>query len=459
MGTAFNYVDKHRVQLIHQLEDCLRIPSISVSETHKNDVARCAAFLKNHVTRIGLENARVIETEKHPVLYADWLNAPGRPTILVYGHYDVQPVDPISQWINPPFEPQVRTGDLYARGSVDDKGQVYIHLSAIEAILKTQGRLPVNLKLFIEGEEEIGSPSLASFLKKYRNLLNADAVLISDTPMLDKGIPSICYGLRGLCYMEIEVTGPVQDLHSGVWGGAIDNPARALTEVLSTLKDQCGRVLIPHFYEDVRPISAVERKMLKALPVSEKKLLKFTGASGWYGEKGYSILERIWTRPTLDINGLFGGFSGPGSKTIIPARAGAKVSMRLVPDQDPKKIAKAFKAHVRKMAPVSVKIRVIEHHGSPAFLEDFRQPIFRVAESALEKAFGKKAYFIREGGTIPFVKTISDRLRKPCVLLGFGLPDENAHAPNERLHLNNFFLGIKSMIHFYEQLAEMSARQ
>lgn len=449
-----NYIHSHQEEFIQNLNGCLRIPSVSVSPDHVGEVRRCAEFLKEKLLRIGFERCEIFPTKGHPVVYAEWLGALGKPTVLVYGHYDTQPVDPLDEWVNPPFEPQMRDGYLYARGAVDDKGQIYIHLSAIEACFKTMGRLPINLRFLIEGEEEIGSPNLGDFLKTHRDLLKSDYVVISDTPMLGEGIPSICYGLRGLCYMEIVLTGPKQDLHSGMWGGMVANPANELTQILSRLKDKGGRILIPDFYRDVRPLSKLERKSLSALPVSEKKLLKMAGAKSSVGEKGYSTLERIWARPTLDVNGIYGGFSGEGSKTIIPARASAKVSMRLVPDQDPEKIALAFKKYVTTIASKHVQVKVTKHHGSRAFLERLDDPVFDVAKASLEKAFGKKAYFIREGGTIPFVKTISDTLKRPCILLGFGLPDENAHAPNERLNLENYHKGMLSVAHFYEFLGK-----
>ncbi len=453
MQEVLSYVNTHQKEFIENLNACLRIPSISVSPNHVQEVARCADFIAEKLKNWGLDCVEVFKTERHPIVYGEWLNAPGQPTVLIYGHYDVQPVDPLNEWVTPPFEPTIRNGELFARGAIDDKGQVYIHLSAVEAFLKTRGKLPVNVKIFIEGEEEIGSPSLNTFLKKHKELLKADTIVISDTPMLDKGMPSVCYGLRGLCYVELEVSGPFQDLHSGIWGGVVDNPALALAKILAQLKDKNGKVLIPGFYDDVWALSTKEKKMLRSLPYSDKKFLKLTGVPELTGEKGYVPLERIWARPTLDVNGIFGGFSGEGSKTIIPAKASAKISMRLVPDQDPKKISKCFKKYVESIAPKTVRVKVTEHHGSKAFLEDMDQPVLKVAQHALEKAFGKKTYFIREGGTIPFVRTISEVLKKPCVLLGFGLPDENAHAPNEKLNLENFHKGILSMVHFLEGLA------
>lgn len=453
MKEVVSYINSHQKEFISDLKECLRIPSISVSKSHAQDVARCADFLAQKLLDLGLTRSKVYPTKRHPIVYGEWLGAPGKPTVLVYGHYDVQPVDPLNEWINPPFDPDIRGGDLYARGAIDDKGQVYIHLGAIGSFFKVYRKLPVNLKIFLEGEEEIGSPNLEDFLKKYLNLLKADVVIISDTPMLDRGVPSICYGLRGLCYMEIEVSGPKQDLHSGVLGGIVDNPVHVLAQILSKLKDKNGKVLVPGFYKDVNSIPSQERKMLAQLPISEKRIQGITGCPKLTGEKGYRMLERMWARPTLDVNGIFGGFSGDGTKTIIPAKAFAKVSMRLVPDQDPDRIARNFERYVEKIAPPTVRVRVIKHHGSRAFLERIDHPVFECTKKALEKAFGKKAYFIREGGTIPFVKTISKALKKPCLLLGFGLPDENAHAPNERLNLENFHKGILSVANLYHEIS------
>lgn len=452
MNDVTRYIESHRGEFLEALMECLRIPSISVSHEHATEVQRCAEYIRLQLAGLGMHRTEVFQTRRHPIVYAEWMGAPGKPTVLVYGHYDVQPVDPLNEWLNPPFEPQVRDGDLYARGAIDDKGQVYIHLGAIEAFLKSRGNLPVNLKMMIEGEEEIGSPNLGLFLKSERRLLDADVLIISDTPMLDYGKPSICYGLRGLCYMEIEVSGPKQDLHSGALGGIVENPARALVSILEKLKDRYGRVMIPGFYRDVRPLSRQEQRRLSDLPLSESRILKITGATCFSGERGYKLLERLWARPTLDINGMTGGFTGAGTKTIIPARASAKVSMRLVPDQDPKQIADEFEKYVKRISPPGVKVRVIRHHGSKAFLQNVDDPVFDLAKTSLEKAFGKKAYYIREGGTIPFVRTIADILKKPCILLGFGLPDENAHAPNERLHLDNFYKGIHSAAYLYQNI-------
>ncbi|MDE3078175.1 MAG: dipeptidase, partial [Chloroflexota bacterium] len=381
--------------------------------------------------RIGLRNGQLLETGGHPVAYADWLGAPGAPTVLIYGHYDVQPVDPLSLWDTPPFEPAVRHGELYARGAADDKGQVLMHLAAIEALLQTEGVLPVNVKLLIEGEEEIGSPNLDAFIAAHKELLAAEVAVISDTPMYGRGIPSLCYGLRGLAYFQIDVTGPNSDLHSGAFGGAVDNPCNVLAHMLAKLKDEQGHILIPGFYDAVRPLSGQERRELAKLPFDEPAYCSAIGVHALAGEPGYSVLERTWARPTLDVNGLWGGFQGAGSKTIIPAEAHAKVSCRLVPDQDPGQVAEQFEAFVRQIAPPTVAVQVQRLHGGRPSITPIDHPATRAAVKALERAFRKDVVFMREGGSIPVVATFDSLLGLPTVLLGIGLPDEHAHAPNE----------------------------
>jgi acetylornithine deacetylase/succinyl-diaminopimelate desuccinylase-like protein len=377
----------------------------------------------------------------------------GKPTVLVYGHYDVQPVDPLDLWTSPPFEPAVRDGALHARGAVDDKGQVWLHLKAFEA-WRQAGGPPVNVKMIFEGEEEVGSANLGPFLEKERARLAADAVIVSDSPMFAKGVPSICYGLRGLAYMQVDVEGPARDLHSGSFGGAVLNPANALARIIAGLQDPSGKCLVPGFYDRVRKLTARERANTKRLPFSRKEWLAAAGdpPAPW-GEARFHVLERIWARPTLDVNGIWGGFQGEGAKTIIPGKAGAKISMRLVPDQTPEEIARKFTAYVKKIAPREVKVSVTSLHGGSAFLSEVDAPAFRATERALERAFGKKPVLTREGGSIPFTATIQAALRCPVILMGFGLPDENSHAPNERLDLENYQKGILSAVYLYEELA------
>jgi acetylornithine deacetylase/succinyl-diaminopimelate desuccinylase-like protein/molybdopterin-guanine dinucleotide biosynthesis protein A len=459
-GTAMDltgWLKEHEARHVSELVEFLRIPSISASSRHRPEVARAAAFLRDEMRRIGID-AQIFPTEGHPVVYGEWTGAgPDRPTILVYGHYDVQPVDPLELWKSPPFDPEVRDGALYARGAVDDKGQVWLHLKAFEA-WRQAGGPPVNVKMIFEGEEEIGSASLGPFLEREKARLAADAVIVSDSPMFAKGVPSICYGLRGLAYMQVDVEGPAVDLHSGSFGGAVLNPANALARIIGGLQDASGKVLVPGFYDRVRRLTARERANTKRLPFDRKEWLAAAGSppAPW-GEAAFHVLERIWARPTLDVNGIWGGFQGEGAKTIIPSRAGAKISMRLVPDQTPEEIARKFTAHVRRIAPREVKVTVRSLHGGSPFLSEVDAPAFRATERALERAFGKKPVLTREGGSIPFTATIQAALGCPVILMGFGLPDENSHAPNERLDLENYRKGILSAVYLYEELARAPA--
>lgn len=455
MENIVEYIHRQRQRYIDELIEIVRIPSISCSREHQVDVARCAEYLQRKMLAIGLTRAEILPTPGHPVVYGEWLGASGRPTVLVYGHYDVQPVEPLEEWISPPFEPQIREGELYGRGTTDDKGQVYAHLHAVEAWITNEGRLPVNIKFIIEGEEEIGSPHLKSFLREHKELLQADVAVISDTSMLARGVPSICYGLRGLTYMEIEVQGPSVDLHSGSFGGIVANPANVLCQIIAQLKDESGRVTIPGFYDKVAPLSQKERHYLASLPFDEEAYLKLTGAPAPDGEAGYTTLERMWARPTLDVNGLVSGHLGEGAKTVIPAKAVAKVSMRLVPHQDPDEIAELFIQYVQQIAPKTVRVNVRKLSAGVGFLAPYDHPAFQAAIRALEKGFGQRAVFIREGGSIPFVGTIHQTLGVPCILLGLGLPDENSHAPNEKLYLVNYHQGIVSCAYLYQELAEV----
>ncbi len=445
--------DRHLAELV----EFLTIPSISSSTQHRGEVARAAAFLEAEMRRLGLET-RTFPTEGHPLVYGEWTGAgAAAPTVLVYGHYDVQPVDPLDLWTSPPFEPAVRDGALYARGAVDDKGQVWLHLKAFEAWRRVGGP-PVNVKMIFEGEEEIGSAHLGGFLEREKARLAADAVVVSDSPMFAKGVPSICYGLRGLAYMQVDVEGPSVDLHSGSFGGAVLNPVNALARIVGALQDPSGKVLVPGFYDRVRKLTPGERASTRRLPFDRKAWLSSAGnpPAPW-GEPGFDVLERIWARPTLDVNGIWGGYQGEGAKTIIPAKAGAKISMRLVPDQTPAEIARKLTAYVRRIAPREVKVTVRSLHGGPAFLSNVDAPAFRAAERALERAFGKKPVLTREGGSIPFTADIEAALRCPVILMGFGLPDENSHAPNERLDLENYEKGIRAAVYLYEELARAPA--
>jgi acetylornithine deacetylase/succinyl-diaminopimelate desuccinylase-like protein len=448
------FVTDNRQRYVDELVAFLEIPSISSSDAHRSEVARAAEFLRAEMERLGLE-ASVFPTAGHPVVFGRWLGAGAeKPTVLVYGHYDVQPVDPLDLWKSPPFEPQVRDGELYARGAVDDKGQVWLHLKAFEAWRKAGGP-PLNVKMIFEGEEEIGSANLGPFLEQNQEMLRADAVVVSDSPMFGRGVPSICYGLRGLCYMQVDVEGPSVDLHSGSFGGAVNNPANALAHIIAQLKDEDGKVRIPGFYDRVRKITRREHREVLSLPFDHKAWLASAGnpPAPW-GEKQFHILERIWARPTLEVNGIWGGYQGEGAKTIIPAKAGAKISMRLVPDQTSEEIARKFTAYVKKIAPKTVRVKVTALHGGEAFLTPVNHPAFRATERALERAFGRRPVLIREGGSIPFTDTIQKALGVPVILMGFGLPDENSHAPNEKLDLENYQKGILSAVYLYEELVK-----
>jgi len=457
MGTMdlIGYIESKREEHLNELKELLRIPSVSTKTEHKADIERAARWVAEKLRAAGLENIEVAPTKMHPVVYGESLRAPGKPTVLVYGHYDVQPAEPLDLWTSPAFEPTVRDGKLFGRGTADDKGQVHIHLKALEALHNCSGKLPINVKAMIEGEEEVGSVNLWEFVQQNRERLKADALVVSDTAMLAKGVPSITYGLRGLNYYELEIAGPAQDLHSGVFGGAVPNPITILAETIAKLHDRNFRVTIPHFYDDVAPLSREERKALNSLPWKEKEFRKMVGAPALAGEKGFTIVEQLWTRPTLEVNGIWGGYTGEGAKTVIPSKAYAKLSTRLVPNQDPVKIAKLVERHVQKLLPKTVTHRFEVLSTGKPWVAPYTHPIFQKAIHALEAGFGKKAVFIREGGSIPFVTQMHDTFKVPCVLLGFGLPDENAHAPDEHIELENYFAGIKSVALFYGQLATL----
>jgi acetylornithine deacetylase/succinyl-diaminopimelate desuccinylase-like protein len=456
MLPIIDYIHTNRDRYVSELKHYLAIPSISALPMHDDDVRRCAQWTADEMKRVGLENVRLAQTPGHPIVYGEWLHAPGAPTILFYGHYDVQPVDPLNQWETPPFEPTVRDGEIYARGAADDKGQVFMHLKAIEAHLKQAGSLPVNIKLIVEGEEEVGSVNLDDFIRENKAQLAADVVVISDSAMFDRGVPSICYSLRGLVYFQIDVRGTKSDLHSGVFGGAVANPAMALAQILAQMKDRGGRVKVPGFYDQVRELSETERNEWKKLPFNEKKYRKDLGAPKLFGESGFTTLERVWARPTFEVNGLLSGFTGDGAKTVIPAVAMAKVSMRLVPDQEPDTIASLFEAFVKKVAPKTVEVTVTRMHGGRPWITEFDNPYVRAAGRAIEQGFGKEPVFCREGGSIPVVSTFQQELGLPAVLFGVGLPDENAHAPNEKLDLGNFHGGVVSAAILYDEIAKVA---
>jgi acetylornithine deacetylase/succinyl-diaminopimelate desuccinylase-like protein len=455
MNDVIDFINVNRDRYVDELKEYLAIPSVSALPQHTADVRRAAEWTAEALRGAGMQSVRVVETPGHPVVYGEWLGAPGKPTILYYGHYDVQPVDPVDLWTTPPFEATVRDGEIYARGAADDKGQVFMHIKAIEAFIKKTGGLPVNMKVLIEGEEEIGSAHLDEFIARHRQELSAGVVVISDSPMFDRGIPSICYGLRGLLYFQLDVRGTKSDLHSGSFGGAVANPAFVLAQILAQMKDRGGRIKIPGFYDDVRPLGDEERAEWKKLPFSETRYRKDLGAPRLFGEKGYTTLERVWARPTVEVNGLLSGFTGDGAKTVLPAVSMAKVSMRLVPDQDPDTIAELFERHVKKLCPATVQLTVTRMQGGKPWMTEFDNKYVRAAGRAIEQGFGTRPVFTREGGSIPVVSTFQEELGVPSVLFGVGLPDENAHAPDEKLDLGNFHNGIVSSAYLYQEIANI----
>ena len=447
------YLAANRQRFEEEMKELLRIPSVSTDPERSGDVNACAEHIASSLRSMGITEVEVVPTAGNPIIVAHYVVDPAAPTLLVYGHYDVQPVDPVELWDSPPFEPTEREGRLYARGAVDDKGQVHIHMKAIETRLATGAGIPVNLKLVIEGEEEIGSPNLEAFLRDNADRLACDAVVISDTGMLAEGKPTIAVGLRGLAYMEIFVDGPATDLHSGSYGGGVANPANVLADIIAALKDENDHIVIPGFYDAVRPITDADRADMEALPFTDEEFLEETGARAVAGEVGYTTLERLGYRPTLDVNGMLSGFTGEGAKTVLPARAMAKVSMRLVPDQDPDTISRLFAEHVESIAPDSVTVTVRSHHGGQPWAADPASPVFEAAAAALQAAFDAEPVFMREGGSIPIVPLFQETFDAPVVLLGFSLPGANLHAPNEWIDLDTYHKGIATIAGFYDEVA------
>ncbi len=457
MKEVLNFAKNNIDNYVEELKDYLRIPSISASTSHKKEIEKCAKFVAGKLKSAGIKKVRTIKTDGNPLVYGEWLEAKGKPTILIYGHYDVQPPDPYELWDNDPFEPVIKDGKIYARGADDNKGQNFVHIKSVEAYLKTYGELPVNVKFIIEGEEETGGESIEKFLKDKNNkkLLKCDAVLISDTSMYAPNIPTINYGLRGLAYLEVTLTGPNRDLHSGSFGGAINNPANELARIIAKLHDKRNRVTIPGFYDDVVKLTKKERENFASLKFSEKKMAKEFGVKELWGEKGYTALERLWARPTLDVNGIYGGYTGEGAKTVLPSKATAKISMRLVPNQNPKKIAQLFKKYIKELAPKSVKVDIVDMHGGRPVVVPLDDPYLQAAARATSKAFGKKTVFTREGGSIPIVVEFMEQLKAPAILMGFGLDTDDIHSPNEHFPLNNFERGIYSSIYFLDEVSKM----
>lgn len=454
MEQVINYLKSNLNPYLDELSEYIKIPSISTLEENRNDIKKCAEFVSGQLRKAGMTRVEIFPTENHPLVYGEWLGAPGKPTVLIYGHYDVQPVDPVEDWDTPPFEMTIKEGKIFARGSDDNKGQNFIHIKAIEAFFKTSGKLPLNIKFIIEGEEEIGSGNLAKFIRANKELLKCDAVMVSDSALFAPGVPTISYGLRGLSYMEIELQGPKQDLHSGAFGGAVGNPVNELAKIIAKLHDKNGKITIPGFYEDVQKVSKQEKENFTKLKFSEKKLAAELGVKSLQGEKGFSTLERLWVRPTLDCNGIVGGFTGKGAKTIIPAKASAKISMRLVPDQKPIKVAKEFKKYIKSLCPPSMKVEVNYLAGIGAVVVPLKDKAIDAAQRALTKAFGKKTIFKREGGGIPIVLEFHTSLKAPVVLMGFGLETDNIHSPNEHFPIENFEQGLISSAYFFDEFSK-----
>lgn len=456
---AIEYARAQQARFVDELKDFLRIPSISTQPEHQGDIKRAAEWLRDQLLAVGFPKAEVMPTPGHPVVYAEWLAAgPDAPTVLVYGHYDVQPPEPLEMWDTPPFEPTVVGDDLVARGASDDKGQAFIYVKVAEAFKSTAGAPPLNIKCIFEGEEESGSPNLDPFIAQHRDLLAADVALISDTHILGKETPSIVYALRGLSYVEVEVTGPSVDLHSGIYGGAVHNPIHALSTLIAQLHDENGKITIPGFYDKVRALTAEERAELAKVPFDHEDWLEEAGVTSDWGEAEYSVVERTSARPTLDVNGIWGGYIEAGAKTVLPSKASAKISMRLVPDQDPQEIANLIKEHLLASAPPAVKVDVHGLHFGDGAIVRRDSPAMDAAFRAYAESFGKEPVFVREGGSIPVVATFQKLLGIETILLGFGLPDDRLHSPNEKFHLPNFHKGIETAIRFMAYYSAGDAR-
>ncbi|HXB69637.1 MAG TPA: dipeptidase [Candidatus Acidoferrales bacterium] len=446
------FVKENQPRLLEELKNFVRIPSISTLPEHRDDIARAAAFVSDSLHAVGMENVALIHTDKHPLVYADWLHAPGKPTVLCYGHYDVQPADPLELWTSPPFEPTERNGNLYGRGTADDKGQMYMHIKAIEALRAVNGTLPLNIKFLVEGEEEVGGASIARYVAENPEKLRADVALVSDTAMYADGMPTLCIGLRGLIYMEVEAVGPMRDLHSGLYGGAAPNAVYGLIELLAKAKDADGVIQIPGIYSAVEEPAAAELQSWNSLPFHEREFLaKEVGSTQLTGEPDRGVLERVWSRPTLEVHGIAGGFTAAGAKTVIPARAVAKVSIRLVPRQSPDQVVAAFRQWVRDHTPKGIQIEVRLLNASPGLVVNPDHPAIQVAARAFGEVFGQPTVFIRSGGSIPIVGDFATHLNIPTILMGFGLPDDGLHSPNEKYKIDNYYLGIMTIAHFFEQ--------
>jgi acetylornithine deacetylase/succinyl-diaminopimelate desuccinylase-like protein len=455
--SSIDYLQTNKDPFLDGLKNLLRIPSISTLPENKPDIRRTAESIAGELRAMGMRGVEIIEGKpgQNPLIYAEWLEAPGKPTLLLYGHYDVQPPDPLEEWTSPPFEPTIRGKDIFARGGSDDKGQTYILLKAVECFLRSEGKLPVNVKFLIEGEEEVGGEHIEEYVASKPERLKADAAVVCDTEMFAPGLPTLTTGLRGLVYVEVEARGASHDLHSGVYGGAAPNPMQALAEIIARIKGPDGKIRIPGFYEDVRKPSRKELEAWKRLPFKESAFLKKeVGSSALTGEKNFSVLERTWARPTFEVHGIRGGFTGEGAKTVIPAVGTAKISMRLVPEMSPKKVVRQFTTAVKKHTPKGIKTSVRVISTAPASVVSTDSPYIAAAAEAMEKVFKKKTVYMRSGGSIPIVGLFLDHLKIPSIMMGFGLPDDNLHAPNEKFHLPNFYGGIEAVIRYFELLGK-----
>ncbi len=451
------YCEEHAGRFEDELCELLRIESVSADSTRRGEVRKAAAWVAGQFQKLGLKT-ETCETAGHPIIYAESPTVPGAPVVLVYGHYDVQPPDPLDEWISPPFEPTRRDGNFYARGATDDKGQMFTHVKSAEAWLKTTGTLPVQLKFLIEGEEEVGSSHLDEFIEANRQRLKCDVVVVSDTSQFGVDKPAVTYGLRGIAYYELRLTGPRQDLHSGTFGGAVTNPANALVKMLAALIDERGRVQVPGFYDDVAPLTDQERKQIAALDFSEEEFKRQVGVDALSGEEGYKTLERKSARPTFDINGLTSGYQGEGAKTVLPAKASAKFSFRLVPKQDPHKITKALRGKLEQLLPAGIKMELLDFHGAPGVVVPLDSPYMAAAARAIEHGFGREPVYIREGGSIPVVNSFKDLLGVDTLLLGWGQNDDNTHSPNEKFSIADFHRGIRTSAWLWDELSRVKRK-
>lgn len=454
---VLQFVDEHRQQFQDDLSELLRIASVSADSAFRDDVRRAADWLVAHLKQIGFA-VELVETAGHPIVYAESPPVAGAPVALVYGHYDVQPPDPLDKWASPPFEPTVRDGNIYARGACDDKGQMLTHVKSLQAWSEVVDDLPLQVKLLIEGEEEVGSENLESFLAEYSEKLSCDCVVISDTSQFAPGVPAITYGLRGIAYYELHLTGPNRDLHSGVFGGGVTNPANTLARMLAAIIDDTGRIQVPDFYDDVQPITERERKEWRGLPFDQRGYESQLGVEGVTGEVGYSTLERRWARPSFDINGLTSGYQGEGAKTVLPARASAKFSFRLVPSQVPKKITAGLKELLEPLVPPGIKMDLVEYHGGAGIAFPLESLYLEAAAEAIEAGFGKRPVFMKEGGSIPIVSSFAERLGADVLLLGWGQNDDNLHSPNEKFSLEDFHRGIRASAALWDRLAAIKKK-